>query len=273
MWTRPSMVVLIACICWLACNGRGIDGGVSTNDDGNDDNDEDDNGGDGEGDDPYPQCGPDSISLCPFGGASGFGMGDECWEACNCHIPCAQHSDCPVPLSGEALPLCVAGNCRLSCANGEACPDGMECVKNHGGETACYWVTEPEDNYRCQADVDPEFCVRETTKEDCEALQSDTQDTGCIWVTERIYSSGDPSCEAASTETGCVIGKRLYECDDVAQCAPGEPHLYWDELGAGTVLLTEVEDCEWMPQRSNRCEMGDPPIPLLCGCACTGADP
>ncbi len=58
------------------------------------------------------------------------GVGD-CVADCDCFAP---------PGSGDAVPLCLplfadgGKACVLYCANGQTCPDGMECVAG-----TCYW--------------------------------------------------------------------------------------------------------------------------------------
>lgn len=84
--------------------------------------------------------------------------GDDC-NACNCSVECRNDPDdllaCPDPPSGNALPTCFTwngpdsdGQCFLDCGDGEACPDGMQCVDNlEAGMRVCSWITQDD---RCE---------------------------------------------------------------------------------------------------------------------------
>jgi hypothetical protein len=104
-------------------------------------------------DDAYPWCSPINFTACA----------DELWylryidcddpepSGCMCWVPCTVDADCPVPATGNAVPVCEDadvisdGVCSLSCAGGETCPDGMTCSDVVSGE--CIWVSPlgPED--------------------------------------------------------------------------------------------------------------------------------
>jgi hypothetical protein len=97
-------------------------------------------------DDTYPWCSPINYSACP----------DEQWQlrfagceepepsGCLCQAECVDVTDCPAPPTGNALVECLdeglgTGSCRLSCAAGETCPDGMTCSDVVNG--VCLWVS------------------------------------------------------------------------------------------------------------------------------------
>ena len=84
-----------------------------------------------------PQC-PEPYEQCyPF--IEGFTV---------CTAPCMFDADCPVPGSGDAMPVCagVDGNeCLLDCQDGRTCPDGMSCENIFAGGTdffRCVWAIE-----------------------------------------------------------------------------------------------------------------------------------
>ncbi len=86
----------------------------------------------------YSDCANNGPASCP--------MGEFCVQvyvgaACGL-LDCATAMDCPTPSTGDATVSCETLNvepfgtvCALTCENGEACPDGMECVN----EFACLW--------------------------------------------------------------------------------------------------------------------------------------
>jgi hypothetical protein len=80
----------------------------------------------------------------------GFGFHDTCnfYELCN--IACSQSSECPAVAGGPA-PACrpqaftplpsTPTKCVLPCADGSACPDGMQCVYHpYGFGDICMWL-------------------------------------------------------------------------------------------------------------------------------------
>ena len=120
---------------------------------------------------PYPFCqqdGPSAYELyCdrqpnghgywnwhvhPGGQTSEFCGDVEC-NACACMVSCRDQGEelipCPQPTSGTAQPACFkwngpesTGQCLLDCGNGEACPDGMQCVHNlEAAMFVCAWMT------------------------------------------------------------------------------------------------------------------------------------
>ena len=121
---------------------------------------------------PYPFCQPDARSGWEFwcapqsnghgymnwhadpGGQSTYCAAGafEC-NACMCRIGCdpGETSSCPEPTSGTALPVCDSlsgGTCILDCADGQSCPDGMQCVHNLELVTfVCAWTSQGE---RCE---------------------------------------------------------------------------------------------------------------------------
>lgn len=77
---------------------------------------------------PYPPCTLDQDPVCPL-------PYEECYDLLVpdytvCTMPCQEDGECPVPTSGDAVPVCAGQNddqCVLECAGGATCPDGMEC--------------------------------------------------------------------------------------------------------------------------------------------------
>lgn len=55
-----------------------------------------------------------------------------------CMPPCTITADCPPVDSGNAVPFCDSGFCRLSCDAGESCPTGMTCHNVMGPELCAY---------------------------------------------------------------------------------------------------------------------------------------
>lgn len=89
----------------------------------------------------YGDCASVPGAMCADGGvcitAPGFGV---------CARECSDVDDCgPAPATGTAVPSCddITGDmveeCWLGCANGETCPDGMECF----ADAACLWPEVP----------------------------------------------------------------------------------------------------------------------------------
>jgi hypothetical protein len=85
----------------------------------------------------------------PADDCSGFLFHDTCtfWELCE--IQCTRDGDCPAVAGGPA-PACrpqgfvplpdTPPKCVLPCADGAACPDGMECVYHpYGFGDICMW--------------------------------------------------------------------------------------------------------------------------------------
>jgi hypothetical protein len=64
-------------------------------------------------------------------------------------IPCNGSDDCPMPPSGNAMPVCVTlaslpnGGCGLDCtADSSGCPTGMTCYALQGGFSRCAWSVD-----------------------------------------------------------------------------------------------------------------------------------
>lgn len=55
-----------------------------------------------------------------------------------CMPPCSVSEDCPPPATGNAVPFCELGFCRLSCNLGETCPSDMTCHEVMGPELCAY---------------------------------------------------------------------------------------------------------------------------------------
>jgi hypothetical protein len=77
----------------------------------------------------YPPCMADDECSDPYTlcwPSDDFGMPNYCT------LECESADDCPVPSSGEAVPVCEGPPdidiCALDCTDGE-CPDGMTCVE------------------------------------------------------------------------------------------------------------------------------------------------
>lgn len=75
----------------------------------------------------------------PDGGCIGWYEREECGAAdekeceidrylVGCYHDCQIDAHCPVPLSGDAAPVCVDQKCYLSCDDGRTCPNGHSCV-------------------------------------------------------------------------------------------------------------------------------------------------
>jgi hypothetical protein len=99
-------------------------------------------------DDAYPWCSPINFTACADGDwrLRYIDCTDPEPSGCMCLLPCTIDADCPVPTTGNAVPVCEdAEACSLSCAGGETCPDGMTCSDVVFGE--CIWVSPlaPED--------------------------------------------------------------------------------------------------------------------------------
>ena len=94
----------------------------------------------GSGDPLYPPCQFDADPVCeePYMACYDFAMG---YSACT--SPCENDGDCPQPTTGDAPAVCagpMSDQCIVDCANGETCPDGMECVAVAGGMfNRCLW--------------------------------------------------------------------------------------------------------------------------------------
>lgn len=91
--------------------------------------------------------GEDSSTGTPPGGEYPMCMSDDdcsdpytlCWPPekfgmpVYCTLECESADDCPVPSTGEAVPVCEGPPgtdiCSLDCTGGVACPDGMTCVE------------------------------------------------------------------------------------------------------------------------------------------------
>jgi hypothetical protein len=96
-------------------------------------------------DDTYPWCSPDNENFCPRG-IFGFNGGAACTQGCSCIETCAVDAECPVPATGNAVPVCLDwgpgfenDRCILPCGGGEVCPDGMVCAPEWGD--VCMWVS------------------------------------------------------------------------------------------------------------------------------------
>jgi hypothetical protein len=87
----------------------------------------------------YPACAQDDECEDPY---------SLCWPPEQfgtpnfCTLPCESAKECPVPTTGEAVPVCEGPPdqdiCVLDCTDGE-CPDGMTCVDvfNDGNFLRC----------------------------------------------------------------------------------------------------------------------------------------
>ena len=93
--------------------------------------------------DPYGSCSGVGGGVCP-GGSCASHDSDHVWTACTADCVLGDDSTCVAPESGTAVPVCVwdepfpipgdTGICLLSCADGETCPAGMECLDSWGGQ-------------------------------------------------------------------------------------------------------------------------------------------
>ncbi|MCB9717919.1 MAG: hypothetical protein H6712_28985 [Myxococcales bacterium] len=89
---------------------------------------------------PYPACNLAATPPCPE-------PYDRCYDSAPgytaCGITCVDDSECPAPLTGDAVATCAGPQndiCVLDCAGGVVCPDGMECVDVVGGAFhRCVW--------------------------------------------------------------------------------------------------------------------------------------
>jgi hypothetical protein len=232
---------------------------------------------------PWGFCGGRTYAMaCPSGSASGSGVrdGGECAEVCWCTPDCTAAEDCPLPESGTAVPVCSEfGECELPCADGENCPDGMECTETNNGLTMCGWVTTPEENLHCS--MDP--CSQYATQEACERqLRTDPHqmELACVWANETLYSTTNSSCEPLKTVESCVLAQRSdNQCERGAQCGSTGLPIYFGDVGGGTVAIVEVETtCYFVPMQSasvrgglSACAFGDPTLPVLCDCSCPSA--
>ena len=61
---------------------------------------------------------------------------------------------------------------------------------------------------------------------------------------------------------------------DAGSCSGASPAVYWADVGAGTAVLADVDNCYFAPRGMDAsynyqsCEFGDPTLPILCDCAC-----
>lgn len=106
--------------------------------------------------DPEPPAGADQTSpyYCEYlapdqpGCSCAGATASECREGVACRPHCDTAKDCPAADSGTAKLECnqtqIGGICQLSCARGEACPHGMDCV----GDICLYVFDDP----RCSMD-------------------------------------------------------------------------------------------------------------------------
>lgn len=89
----------------------------------------------------YPPCmlGMDPVCPRPY---------DNCYESLApeytaCSVTCMDDADCPLPTTGDAVPVCAGqmdDQCVLDCADAAVCPDGMECRDVAGGMfLRCLW--------------------------------------------------------------------------------------------------------------------------------------
>jgi hypothetical protein len=115
--------------------GGSSDGSETTNADTSATDSMGDSGSSSSGEPPsadYPMCMSDDDCSDPY---------TLCWppekfgEPTFCTLECEAADECPVPSTGEAVPVCEGppgtNICALDCTEGE-CPDGMECVDIFG---------------------------------------------------------------------------------------------------------------------------------------------
>lgn len=90
---------------------------------------------------PYGAC--DDGADCDGGACVTLYLDYE--ERLVCYPPCEEAPECPVPESGEAVPVCTDSGCGLDCdAEGGGpgtvpCPDGMVCGYTGKGYRRCLW--------------------------------------------------------------------------------------------------------------------------------------
>jgi len=200
-------------------------------------------------------------------------------DACFCQAFCDDDEDClPAPSTGTSVPACSEpdGVCVLPCDAGQLCPDGMLCVTdaNFPAIELCAWAqTDALYCYDEEPSLQDDPCAQYTTAEACSAIVSEVAAVRCSWARRSILAAGSQSCDVVTSEELCVA-VRGEHCDPIAQCSTGGG-AHWRDLGAGTAEMIEVSDCSWRPYGEwEPCDFtGDVPIPLVCGCACGGADP
>ena len=202
---------------------------------------------------------------------------------CFCQLDCEKSSDCPDPGSGTSQPSCSGKVCVLPCDTDSECPTGMLCSElespsSKAGKT-CKWSSLQEDQ------AAPPDCSALTTKAACQDYLTNNvfrPTQGCVWVQESIYSDSNDACEPVVSEGKCLLGERMQDCNPdagpVFSCGAGQPWVHWKDWGAGTSALLETDPC-LIPATINpdingvtlgACQPGDPPLPLLCDCACQG---
>lgn len=107
-------------------------------------------------DDPFGVCDEELICTDPAAGCGGWSDLSACSsdEACDaasypvsCIHQCGTSADCPVPLSGDSVPVCHSGFCQLPC-DAATCPNGLSCVAPIAGSGS--------DGYYL-----PQVCMRE----------------------------------------------------------------------------------------------------------------
>jgi hypothetical protein len=232
-----------------------------------------------------PEYGMCSNDFDYQNGCSGFlatPLGDEfgrCSFACQCHEHVDEDEECPSPETGNVVPhLGADGRCTLPCDSESICPDGMACAHISDHDSQCTWLIHDEDAFSCNLKRFPDWCDQYQTRDACEArirtnpyLPSD----GCIWVKETYHETSANSCAPIRSEERCVPGSALdsdYECAE-SQCGYGDPVVYFSEPSAGTLKLTEVATCYFMPSTQDgrefeRCSFDGSSSPEKCGCAC-----
>lgn len=229
---------------------------------------------------------PNEQLVCPGSGSHGWSNG-ACFEAEQCGIACESLAECPKPENGNALKTCQNEQCVLRCDEGQACPDGMECVPRPAEnvpeteqERWCMWVTEGEnESFACWQEH--HGCTDFTTRETCEARIDQSPivfDSACIWVRETLVSVADNACRGTTTER-CVNGAECSagDCGIGAQgrCGGCGSLISYGQRGAGTTSIVETTYKGYQPSHDplsfgqwDQCDFDSDSTPEACNCAC-----
>jgi len=149
----------------------------------------------------------------------------------------------------------------------------MQCTEIRDKGAYCAWVFNEDNSLGCALENNPDLCDQFATQAECEArIDGDPRQPrqACLWASVSTFNVGNDACEPVQVKEKCVLAA-LHGSDATQESQCGDASVHWQDLGAGTVTLTELQRCGYAPFHTTPCDFGNSTLPVLCDCACGGS--